>query len=289
MFTLNVTLSDQDGVSTEGVVSAYMSSDRSLVAREISLNGEATLDLASQGELILTVASTAVFTTTLVIVPDDSGVGSVALTGISDPLIPPIGPEWCSVHGRFLDPLGRQCSAGIKARLLTGNVVAEDGILINKSGTAYSLPDGRINIQLLRGGSYALVLYDAPLTNYPSEYTVFVPNAPNAQLDSILYPFITSGIITPAFAGVGAYEVSVIVSDGRTLSDYATIVPLIFAVEADDAEAELEELDGKLILRVSHVGGPGYTISLRGARRGRSTSPESGTTDLAGDTFLSLG
>lgn len=289
MFTLNVTLVDQDGTPVEGVVSAYITTDRTLVAREVSVNGEASLDLASHGDLFLTVASNALFSSTLVTIPEDSGVGRVTLTGSAEPLVPPVGPEWCSVEGRFLDPLGRESSAGVKAHLLTGDTVVDGSILINKSGTAYALPDGRVCLQLLRGRSYSLTIYDAPLTNYPSEYTVYVPDVPNVALDSIIYPYIIGGVITPEFVGVGTYHLSVTVSDGRTLSDHATIMPLIFSVEADDAEAELTELDGKLVLRVDSFGGPGANISLRGTRRGGVSSTASGTSNLEGDTFLSIG
>jgi hypothetical protein len=192
------------------------------------------------------------------------------------------------VQGIFVDSFGQPRPVSIQARLLTGDTDIGETTVINRSGTVDAQPDGSVNINLLRGRSYAVNVRDAPLEELPSEYKIHVPDIPNATIYEVLYPYITGGSIEGAFAGDGEYILTVTLSDGRSLSENKDISPLIFAVEVEDAEAEIKGSEEKTILHVRNAG-PAAVVRVRGNRRGTVDFPDDGTAHVSGDVFLSLG
>jgi hypothetical protein len=284
MFSLTTFLQDSDGAPSSGVMSVY-TTEGLLVARESSVDGVIRADIPIQGEYVFRVTnpSRTFLTRTLVIGAD--GEGEITLTALPVPTRTAMGADWCGVYGQFLTNIGAPAKVCFSAVLTSGDYKAEAAVVSNHPASSVTDDSGHIYLQLLRGRKYELTFGEVPL-DYPETYEIHVPDVENASIYDILYPYAVAGFIDQLFTGDGDYTLTLLLSDGRTLTSDADVRRYIYSVEADNAEVEVITSESRAVLRVS--GEPGAVVRIRGNRRGDLSTGPTDTLNLPGDVFLTL-
>lgn len=284
MFSLTTFLLTSEGSPANGVLSVY-DDNHALVSRESSINGVVRSDIPTSGVHIVKVSSEShVFSTCSLDILLD-GEGEVTLTALPVPSRTPIGADWCSVVGTLKDVLGNPARLNIGVLLVSGDYQADGSVIYNSGSTVSADANGRLYAQLLRGRTYELTFSEVPNEN-PYTCTVYVPDKEHVDLYDILYPYPVAGFIDQGFTGTGDYLLTIMLSDGRHLALYRDISNYVHSVEADNAEVELVESDGRAVLQVS--GQPGSVVRVKGYRRGNITYGPPDTLRIDGGVFLTL-
>jgi hypothetical protein len=268
MFSLTVILEDDTGGQVDAVVSAYTTTNRTLVAREASVAGSATLDLVGDTAYIITATTLALIPSTVVTV--DEGLGEITMVTQPRPLIDPIGPRWCSVEGRLVDSSGGASRANIRLFQESGEGDSQIATVLNRSSEIQADELGNVRFQLLRGTTYSVTLHTGPLEVLPENFIINVPELTQATFYDIFFPHAVGVVLDRAYDGVGTYGVKVVVSDGTETDAYPN-VNLLIAVISENANAEFVDSGGVASLEVSDVQAGGR-VELHGTRRGSDST-----------------
>ena len=284
MFSLTTFLLASDGSPASGVLSVY-DSTYALVSRESSVDGVVRSDIPTSGTHLVKVSSEShVFSTHSLDIAVD-GEGEATLSSLPVPLLTPIGIDWCSVTGVFKDVVGNPARVALSILLVSGDYQTTGGVIYNQGSVVSADSEGKVHLQLLRGRKYEVTFSKVPNED-PYTCTIHVPSKEHADVYDVLYPYPVAGFVDRDFTGAGDYLLTIMLSDGRTLTLYQDIFNYVHSVEGDNAEVELFESDGGAVLRVS--GQLGSTVRVKGARRGNITYGPEDTLRIDGGVFLTL-
>ena len=246
MFTLRVLLRDEDDNTLDGIVSAYSADDRVLEVRDSTVNGDVTLDLVGDKSYIFTVVSARNFESHLIVL--DSGQGDVTFTCSAVSTMPPIDENWCSIEGKVVDIIGSPLSLNIKLSIKNHSSLSTS-MLTNRSTCVSTDSSGNIRIQMLRNSEYLASIHLAPYESVPANKIIYTPNKSNASFYDVFFPYAVGVSLDKAYTGEGSYGVSIILSDGRSLSDYSAAN--FISIVSENVYAEIVEEEGKMSLQVS--------------------------------------
>ena len=172
--------------------------------------------------------------------------------------------RFCRLYTTLIDNAGQVVRGGRFSFRLTRNPVVLSGALMPvQDSEVYSDADGRVEIDLIRGGEYTVLL---PGYEGGEVANIVVPDAPAWELTTVVFPYpllLTFDPETPITVAVGAYttiDLSLCLSDGRVFHD-AGVLPWVDVYASDDCVGLQYRGGGKL--RITGKSAGTCTLSAR--------------------------
>lgn len=158
----------------------------------------------------------------------------------------------CTVYGRLTSPAGVGTDRlHMRAVIVSGDVATQGDVILNDSARVRANADGYIQIGLYRGREYRVTFTGMDEYAAFDTYLVSVPDRATAKLGDLLFPVALQINTETAPVVAGDHVMSVLMSDGRTLTAYAD-VNLYVSVEAEgDVLCSLVSVDSRAVLRLS--------------------------------------
>jgi len=185
-----------------------------------------------------------VYAETLTLTAEDGAIYTIYVTPSS--IVAP--PGKCVVRGRIVGPTGkptRRLRASVS--LVDGDAAIGEDIVLNDSERIAVADDGLLVTEMYRGRTYRVTLTGIDEYAAFDSFLVHAPDRPYARFADLLFPFPAHATL-PDIDGPGAYALSLLMSDGRTLTKYVDVSPFVRVASDGDVTATLTSID-----TVAHV------------------------------------
>jgi hypothetical protein len=243
---VQITLRDSDGAPIGGTVRIY--TDSALVQTLVVPAEGVTSALLTGGDTYYVATDCGVghtFETVSILAEDGAG---FTLWGAPRTVVAPNG--MCVVQGRLVDPTGtptRRLRMGVS--LISGDVSSGSDVILNDAARVACRDDGVFTATLYRGREYRVTFTGRDEYAAFDSYQVTVPERAYARLPDLLFP-VPISVQHAAITGAGDYPLVVEMSDGRMLTRYVDVAPVVRAVSTGDVTTQIYAVDGAATLQL---------------------------------------
>lgn len=160
-------------------------------------------------------------------------------------------PGKCVVRGRVSGPTGRPTRRfRASVALLSGDIFSDEDFILNDPERLAADDSGVIETELYRNRTYRITLTGTDEYAAFDSFIIYTPDRPFAHLVDLLVPRVIS-IDIPEITEQGQYPISLLITDGRRVSDYVTAQSFLQISTEGDVVAALVAVDGGAVLDIS--------------------------------------